>query len=189
MNETPQILDSSPPQFLFLDRDGVINQRLAGDYVKNLEKFVFQKGALEALAILAPLFEKIVVVTNQSGIGRGRMTARQLQEIHLFMKKRIAAAGGRIDRVYHCPHPPDARCDCRKPETGMALQAKKDFPEIVFERSFMVGDSASDIEMGQRLGMKTVLIAGKIEGNARLAAMKIDQRFQSLLEFAVFFDK
>lgn len=182
--ERTHALKFSNTQTLFLDRDGVINRRLPGDYVKSLEKFVFQKGALEALRILAGLFPKIVVVTNQSGIGRGRMTTAQLLDIHAFMKKRVLAEGGRIDRVYHCPHRPDEGCGCRKPGIGMAREAKKDFPEIEFGQSWMVGDSASDIEMGQKLGMKTVWIDGKTEDRARLEQLKPDFRFASLLEFA-----
>ena len=162
----------------------MINRRLPGDYVRSLEKFVFLPGALEALRILAGRFSKIVVVTNQAGIGKGRMTTAQLIDIHNFMKKRVLAEGGRIDRVYHCPHRPDEGCGCRKPGIGMARVAKKDFPEIVFENSWLVGDSASDIEMGQKLGMKTVWIDGKTEDRARLESCQPDFRFGSLFEFA-----
>lgn len=169
---------------LFLDRDGVINTRTPGDYVKNRAEFVFENGALEALAMLARIFPRIVVVTNQAGVGRGLMTEADLLDVHQFMLEKTAAAGGRIDRAYFCPHRSDAGCDCRKPAPGMAFQAKNDFPEIDFTKSVIVGDSASDMVFGQRLGMTTVLLPGKFEDADALTAMQIDFRFDSLLGFA-----
>lgn len=169
---------------LFLDRDGVINTRTPGDYVKNRAEFVFENGALEALALLAGMFPRIVVVTNQAGVGRGLMTEADLLDVHQFMLEKTVAAGGRIDRAYFCPHRSDAGCDCRKPAPGMAFQAKNDFPEIDFSRSIIVGDSASDMVFGQRLGMTTVLLPGKFEDADALAAMQVDLRFGSLLDFA-----
>lgn len=178
---------SKKNQFLFLDRDGVINTRLPGDYVTTPEAFIFCEGALEALAILAPLFERIVVVTNQAGIGKGLMSMDDLEAIHQKMLHEISASGGRIDRAYCCPNIPADKSNCRKPNTGMGLQALADFPEIVFEQSWMVGDSASDIEFGKRLGMKTALVEGKTEEKERLATLDVDWRGTSLLEFAQFF--
>ena len=94
---------------------------------------------------------------------------------------------GRIDRAYYCPHRSDAGCGCRKPAPGMALQAQADFPDIDFQQAWMVGDSASDIEFGRTLGLRTVLIEGKTEDTARLNALKVDFRFPSLLAFAQWF--
>ncbi|MCC6460980.1 MAG: HAD family hydrolase [Saprospiraceae bacterium] len=169
---------------LFLDRDGVLNERTPGDYVKHPDAFIPTAGVFEALALLNRLFGRIVVVTNQAGVGRGLMTEAQLLAVHQKMLDLTAASGGRIDRAYYCPHRSAAGCGCRKPAPGMALQAQADFPDIDFQQAWMVGDSASDIEFGQRLGMKTALITGKEEETERLAGMAIDLRFDSLLAFA-----
>ncbi|MBK8965373.1 MAG: HAD family hydrolase [Saprospiraceae bacterium] len=175
---------------LFLDRDGVINRRLPGDYVRHPEDFHPVKGALQAIALLAPHFGRIVVVTNQAGIGKGLMDERDLDAVHRKMQALVQAAGGRLDGIYFCPHHPDAGCACRKPATGMALQARSDFPEIDFKNAWMVGDSASDMQLGHSLGMRTVLIDGKFEDAAALASMTVDYRFGSLLDFATrFFEK
>lgn len=172
---------------LFLDRDGVINRRIPGDYVRHPEDFIPAKGALQAIGQLAPYFSRIVVVTNQAGIGKGLMDERDLDAVHRKMQALVYAAGGRLDGIYFCPHRPDAGCACRKPATGMALQARTDFPDIDFKNTWMVGDSASDIQLGHSLGMRTVLIDGKFEDTAALAAMSIDYRFASLLDFATSF--
>ncbi len=172
---------------LFLDRDGVINTRTPGDYVQRRREFVFEKEALEALQILAGIFPKIVVVTNQQGIGKGLMTAAQLADVHQFMLEQVAAAGGRIDGVYHCPHLAASCCGCRKPAVGMGLQAQADFPEIDFSKSWLVGDSASDMVFGKTLGMRTVLVAGKMEEAEALAGLEVDFRVKSLADVPALF--
>ena len=171
---------------LFLDRDGVINVRTIGDYVCHPDAFIPTDGLGEAMPLLAAHFGRIVVVTNQAGIGRGLMSEQDLAAVHEKMFEIVEAAGGRIDRAYFCPHAKDAGCRCRKPATGMAWLALADFPDIDFENAWLVGDSASDIEFGQSLGMRTVLIAGKSEEAEQLAKMRIDFRFDSLLAFARF---
>ncbi|TNE66198.1 MAG: HAD family hydrolase [Bacteroidetes bacterium] len=174
---------------LFLDRDGVINRRIPGSYIADPADFVPEPGALEALKHLNNHFGHIVVVTNQAGIGKGLMTEVDLGAVHQKMRALVAAAGGRIDKIYFCPHRPEAGCACRKPGTGMAEQAKADFPDIDFARSWIVGDSASDMRLGQALGMKTVLIAGKFEEAEKLAALEVDHRFDSLLDFAIHLER
>lgn len=143
---------------LFLDRDGVINRRLVDEYVRSWSEFEFEEDVPNAIARLSAVFGRIFVVTNQQGIAKGLMTEKDLQIVHSQMIIEIEKAGGQIDAVYFCPHWAKDNCDCRKPRTGMALQAKQDFPEIDFTQSLMVGDSPSDIEMGAKLGMKTVFI-------------------------------
>jgi len=175
-----------PLPTLFLDRDGVINARTPGDYVRTPDAFVPTEGLGEAMRLLAAHFRRIVVVTNQAGIGRGLMTEQDLAAVHQKMFDIAASAGGRIDRAYHCPHARDAGCRCRKPATGLAWLALADFPDIDFENAWMVGDSASDIEFGQALGMRTALITGKFEELEQLAGMRVDFYFDSLLEFARF---
>ena len=143
---------------LFLDRDGVINHRIVDGYVTNYSQFVFNDGSLAALALLAQHFYPIVVVTNQQGIGKGLMTQTNLQQLHTQMIQAVAAAGGRIDAVYYCPHLANANCTCRKPAIGMALQAQQQFSNIVLADSIMVGDSVSDLLFGRAAGTKTVFV-------------------------------
>jgi D-glycero-D-manno-heptose 1,7-bisphosphate phosphatase len=173
-----------PLPTLFLDRDGVINRRTVGDYVRRPADFIFETNVLNALRLLTGHFGHIVVVTNQAGVGKGLMSGADLAAVHRKMLAAVRRAGGRIDRVYHCPHRPDAGCSCRKPGTGMALQAQADFPDINFENTWMVGDSRSDMQLGQALGMKTILIDGKEEEAKELAALAVDGRFASLWAFA-----
>jgi D-glycero-alpha-D-manno-heptose 1-phosphate guanylyltransferase len=146
---------------LFLDRDGVINEHRPEDYVKNETEFVWINGSKESIRDLSKKFGMILVVTNQQGIGKGMMTEYDLEKIHWKMQSEIEEIGGKIDRVYYCPHLANVQPKCRKPETGMAEQAKADFPEIDFSKSIMIGDSSSDIEFGSRLGMMTVKVGNE----------------------------
>lgn len=143
---------------LFLDRDGVINKRLIDDYVKNIDEFEFLPGVREAIAKFSGIFGRIFVVTNQRGIARKLMTEQDLLSVNNFMISNLKKTGGKIDKVYFCPHNRHENCGCRKPAIGMALKAKEDFPAISFEKSIMVGDSLSDIEFGKNAGMLTVHI-------------------------------
>jgi len=146
---------------LFLDRDGVINEKLEGDYVKRVEEFRFIAGAKEAIAKFTSIFKRIVIVTNQQGIGKGLMTVEDLEAVHGMMLKEIEAAGGRIDAIYYCPELAEKNATCRKPNIGMVESAKEKFPEIEFKKSIMVGDSLSDLEMGKRATMTTVYISAE----------------------------
>ena len=169
---------------LFLDRDGVINVRIPGDYVRHPDQFIPAEGLEEAMPMLSAVFSRIFVVTNQAGIGKGLMTEDDLALVHQKMTGIIGRSGGRIDRIYHCPHARDAGCRCRKPATGMGWKALAEYQEIEFGDAWMVGDSVSDIGFGASLGMRTVLIAGKTEEAGGLAGLKVDFRFDSLLQFA-----
>ncbi|MEE4177244.1 MAG: HAD-IIIA family hydrolase [Bacteroides sp.] len=168
---------------LFLDRDGVLNRRLEGDYVKRKEDFEWQEGVLESLAWLSGVFGTIVVVTNQQGIGKGLMTEKELEQIHHKMLNDLKQAGGRIDKVYFCPDLENSGSFNRKPMVGMGLQARRDFPEINFRQSVMVGDTLSDMRFGKRLKMKTVLISEDLT-MARQHHFLIDLRFSSLKDFS-----
>ena len=146
---------------LFLDRDGVINKKIPNDYVKEVNEFHFLPGVLESIKVFNAIFNRIIVVTNQQGIDKERMTHEDLEVVHNHMLDIIEKTGGHIDQVYYCPHLAVYDPLCRKPNPGMALQAQKDFPEIDFKKSIMVGDSESDVVFGNNLGMKTVYIASK----------------------------
>lgn len=146
-----------PYDALLLDRDGVINVLRPGDYVKTIDEFVFCDGALEALRLLDPLFRRIVIVSNQRGVGRGLMSEADLEAIHAWMCGRIRDAGGRIDRIYVCTATDDAN-PRRKPNTGMIDEVRADFPDIDPRRSFLVGDSDSDLLLAARAGIPAVQI-------------------------------
>ena len=143
---------------LFLDRDGVINKKIPNDYVKSWEEFEFLPDTLTALRYIGNFFGTVVIVTNQQGIGKELMTKKDIADIHQKMMIDIKAAGGRIDEIYYCPDLAEDKTPCRKPEIGMALWAKRDFPQIDFSKSIMVGDSPSDLKFGLNLGMKSFLV-------------------------------
>jgi histidinol-phosphate phosphatase family protein len=181
MSSSP--INVNPEWSLFLDRDGVINERIPGDYVKNCSQLVLLPGVVEAMKIFSELFGHIFVVTNQQGIGKGLMTEGELTVIHNFMTAEIKKGGGRIDRIYHCPHLESAHYHTRKPAPGMALQAKKEFPTVRFNHSIMVGDSISDMLFGKNLGMTTVFISDNLK-QCRENFKIIDYRFPALYDFA-----
>lgn len=151
-------MESGNHSALFLDRDGVINHRLIGQYVTAWNQFEFLPGVTEAIAILKNYYRRIFIVTNQQGIGKGLMTDEDLETIHRNMLEQIHAAGGQIDKVYYCPDLAGSGSLRRKPLPGMALEAATDFPDIDLKKSVMVGDTESDIAFGEKAGMQTVLI-------------------------------
>lgn len=165
---------------LFLDRDGVINKKLENDYVKHWIEFEFIDGSVDALKFLSSIFGKIVVVTNQQGIGKRLYRAEDLELIHKNMLYEIQFYGGRIDKVYFSPYLASEKHPTRKPGIGMALQAKKDFPEIDFSKSLVIGDSMSDMEFGRNAGMKTIYISPEDKTDPR-----IDLNYRSLNDFMI----
>lgn len=167
---------------LFLDRDGVINVENIGSYITEWNDFKFCDGALEALKYLSEIFGNIVVVSNQRGVGRGIMTLDNLKIISANMSENIANSGGRIDKVYACTAVLDTDHN-RKPNSGMALQAKEDFNQIDFKKSVMVGNSLTDMEFGKKLKMHTVFLTTKHEPFT-LPHDLIDEQYNSLLCWA-----
>ena len=163
---------------LFLDRDGVINVRLIDDYVKHTGEFEFLPGVLEALKIFSEKFARVIIITNQQGVGKGLMTMKDVDEVHAFMNKEIESRKGRIDAIYVCPQLKSDPDNFRKPSPKMAYMAQHDFPEIDLEKSIMIGDSNSDIEFGRNAGLYTILI-----GDDPVKTGPHDH-FGSLLEFA-----
>lgn len=141
---------------LFLDRDGVINVRNFEGYITSVADFVFLPHALEGIAKLSDLFGRIIVVTNQQGVGKKIMSMRNLSEIHGYMTTEIQEKGGRIDEIMVATNLKGAENDRRKPLTVMGEEAKEKFPEIDFSKAIMVGDTDSDIRFGMNLGMYTV---------------------------------
>lgn len=169
---------------LFLDRDGVINKRIVGGYITNWEEFEFLPGVLEAVSIFSRYFKYIFIVTNQQGIGKGLMDLDDVNSIHTKMAKYLQENGGRIDAIYFCPDLATKNDNCRKPRISMAEKAKKNFPDIDFRKSVMVGDSVSDIKFGNNAGMKTVL-----HQSEEKITIDADLTVSSLLEFAEMLNK
>lgn len=146
----------APRPAVFLDRDGVIIEH-RDDYVKSLAEVVFVPGALDALARLARHDTLIVIATNQSAIGRGLLTRHAADAINAHVCEQIAAAGGRVDAVYVCPHQPEDNCACRKPAPGMLLDAARDLG-IDLGASAMIGDALTDVLAAQAAGVRPVLV-------------------------------
>ena len=147
---------------VFLDRDGVINVNRE-DHVKCWDEFVWLPGTLEALRLLTSLPAKVMIVTNQSVVGRGIIPLAQLDAIHRRMLGDIHASGGRIDRLYVCPHAPGDGCTCRKPKPGLLHQAQQEFC-LDMAASIMIGDRASDIAAGRAAGCRTIRVGSVRDG-------------------------
>ena len=141
---------------IFLDRDGVINKN-RDDYVKSTKELeIFSNIGKEILKLKMKGFF-IIVITNQSVINRKIITIRELEEIHSTIQKFLIKSKTSIDKFYFCPHRPDENCDCRKPKPGLILQAINEF-SIDASKSWMVGDSKTDIQAGEKAGCKTILL-------------------------------
>lgn len=164
---------------LFLDRDGVINQRNFEGYIEKPEDFFFEEGAEQAIALFNKLFQYVFVVTNQQGVGKGIMTERNLLEVHTYMSKSLEKEGAFINNIYYSTDLKSKVGNTRKPNPAMALQAKEAYGGIDFSKSIMVGDTDGDIRFGKNLGMTTVLIKSK-----EIVSEKADFEFNSLLELA-----
>jgi histidinol-phosphate phosphatase family protein len=165
---------------LFLDRDGVINKKLDNDYVKHWVEFEFIEGVVQNFKTLNDTFGRIVVVTNQQGIGKGVYRVEDLELIHKNMQYELDYFKGKIDKIYFSPYLEKENHPTRKPGIGMALQAQKDFPEIDFAKSIIVGDSMSDMAFGKNAGMKTVYISEQEKKHEN-----IDFQFSALQYFCL----
>lgn len=128
----------------FFDRDGVINEDK--NYVHSIENFVFCDGIFKLLELAKQKNYLLLVVTNQSGIGRGLYTQEDLESLHKYMQQElIKKLGFGFDRIYFCPHSPELNCECRKPKIGMINQALSEF-DIDLARSFLIGDKITDMQ-------------------------------------------
>ncbi|WP_206997395.1 D-glycero-beta-D-manno-heptose 1,7-bisphosphate 7-phosphatase [Trinickia mobilis] len=158
---------SASKKLVILDRDGVINVD-SDAFIKSPDEWVAIPGSLEAIARLNQHGYRVAVATNQSGIGRGLFDMAALNAMHVKMQKTVAAAGGRIDAVFFCPHTADDNCECRKPKPGMLKMIAERY-EIEPEATPVVGDSLRDLQAGAALGFPTHLVlTGK--GKKTLAA-------------------
>ncbi len=159
---------------VFLDRDGIINKDIG--YIDSIEKIIFLKEVPQEIKRLRAEGYKIVIVTNQSGVARGFFTEEKLGEINQEIVRKLKDEGAVIDKVYYCPHLPDALiekyrldCNCRKPKPGLIIKAAEEL-NLDLSKSFIIGDSERDIEAGKRAGCKAVLIQGrgsKVKGSKK----------------------
>ena len=143
---------------LFLDRDGVINLKLDGEYVKNIDQFEFISGVKTSISKLSKIFKRILIVTNQQGIAKRIMSDKDLDALHEHMLLELEKNGGVIDKIYYCPHLSSENCSCRKPNPGMIQQALIDFPDIKLAHSYLIGDSDTDILAGNKMGLISIKV-------------------------------
>ena len=139
--------------FLFFDRDDTLIFDVP--YLREPARVILTPGAASALKTLREAGFHLVLVTNQSGLARGKVTQRELDDVHTRLCGLLAAEGAWLDRIYYCPHGPWEHCECRKPATGMLRQACQDFA-VDLSRSAVIGDKPSDMEMGRAFGLATI---------------------------------
>lgn len=166
---------------VFLDRDGTLNEHV--EYLHEVSKFKLVPGVLDAMRRIKAKGFRLVVVTNQPGIGIGYFTREQFFEVNREFLRACDKAGIGIDRVYYCPHNKADNCDCRKPKTGMLTRAAKDL-NLDISKSFMVGDMSSDIKAGKDMGCRTVLVKTGLAGKDKLFDLKPDFEAASLVQAA-----
>lgn len=147
-------------KLIILDRDGVINKE-SRNFIKNPAEWLPIPGSLEAIAKLNHAGYTVVITTNQSGVGRGYFDLNMLDQIHNKLHTELAKFGGKIDKIYFCPHLPDANCNCRKPKTGMFEQIEADYDVKLQQlQPWYIGDSLRDLQLGLAMGCKFCLITG-----------------------------
>lgn len=189
VTEQPNTTIGNAIQTVFLDRDGVINQKAPeGEYIRRAEDLKLLPGAAAAIARLNRAGMRVVVVTNQRGVALGLYSKEDVLAIEATLEKMLASEGARLDGFYFCPHEEET-CNCRKPLPGLFEQAQIDSPEIDPASSMMIGDSLSDIEFGRNLGMRTIFIEGPAEQQrpgAERARELADIRARSLAEAVEF---
>lgn len=163
----------APWDIVFLDRDGTLNERLAG-YVDDPGRLVLLPGAADAVAALNRRGCRVVLVTNQRGLATGALTWPQWHAVTRRMHTLLAAAGGRIDHIEMCPHE-TGTCECRKPAPGLFLAALEAAPWAQVQRCAMVGDMPADTAPAQALGMTTVLLGADASTLAEAVEMLLDR--------------
>ncbi len=140
---------------VFLDRDGTINHEV--QYLHDPAKLRLTRGAARAIRLLNEAQMLVIVVTNQSGIGRGYYSLQAMEAVHRELTRRLSDRGAHLDAIYYCPHLPTAGCECRKPRPGLLLRAAVEWG-LELSRCTAVGDKVSDLEAGRRAGCRTVLV-------------------------------
>lgn len=175
-------------KLVVLDRDGVINEDSA-DFIKSADEWKPLPLSIEAIALLNQHDYKVVIATNQSGLARGLFSMAELDEMHLKMHALLQQVGGKVEKIYFCPHGPDAHCLCRKPKPGLLHQIEADFG-VSLNQVPMVGDSLRDLEAGMMVGCTPVLVkTGKGQKTLANGLPSDTLVFENLMEFAKYFTK
>jgi len=141
---------------VFLDRDGVINKKRI-DHVKSVDEFKIFSNVGDAIKLLKDKGYLVIVITNQSVIGRNIISEKKLDEIHIELKNYLKQSNTYVDSIYYCPHIPEQNCDCRKPKPGLLIKASNDFG-IDLEKSYFIGDSVSDLNAAKEAKCKGILL-------------------------------
>jgi D-glycero-D-manno-heptose 1,7-bisphosphate phosphatase len=157
---------------IFLDRDGVLIENRS-DYVRGWSQVKIIPEAIRALSLEPIKKYKVVIVTNQSVVGRGLILLETAQEINQQLINLIRDHGGQIDGVYMCPHQPEDGCSCRKPLPGLLLQAAKDL-SLDLQRSWMIGDAWSDVQAGEAAGMRGTILLKTGRGSEQLLQHRLE---------------
>jgi len=140
---------------VFLDRDGTVTEEVG--YLNHVSRFRLLAGVGEAIGRLNQASVPVIVVTNQSGVGRGYFPEQLVRDVHERLKMELLKVGARLDAVYYCPHVSADECNCRKPRTGMLEQAAREL-RLDLKSSFVVGDRHSDVELAHRVGARSILV-------------------------------
>ena len=140
---------------IFLDRDGTINKEYP--YISSVDQIKIPRPSIKGLSLLKSLGFKLFIVTNQSGVARGYFTLEKLHEIHEHLQKTLTQKGISLDEILFCPHHPDEKCTCRKPN-GALIEKVQEKYQLNIRRSYMIGDNTCDVELGQKMGLKTILV-------------------------------
>ena len=141
---------------VFLDRDGVINEK-RNDHVKSINEFKIFSGVGNAIKLLRNKGYLVIIITNQSAIGRKIISEKKLDEIHTELKNYLNQHDAYVDSIYYCPHTPEENCNCRKPKPGLLIKATSDF-DIDLEKSYFIGDSESDLNAAKEARCKGILL-------------------------------
>jgi len=169
---------------VFLDRDGVINEDKG--YLYRIEDFEFIPEVFDSLLKLQKLNYKLIIITNQSGIGRGYYTLEDFNKLNDYMLRVLGDRGIKIDKVYFCPHSPNENCECRKPKTKFIYSAVKEF-DLDLSKCWIIGDKPSDIEMGKNCGCKALLIDSKyVKESYDLKFMDLESAVSHIIESSNF---
>jgi D-glycero-D-manno-heptose 1,7-bisphosphate phosphatase len=148
--------------FIILDRDGVINFD-SDFYIKSPDEWLPIPGSLEAIAQFNRAGYQVIVATNQSGIARGLYDHATLEQIHEKFIQMLTVAGGEVTEIFFCPHHPDEKCSCRKPQTGLLEQIQQKYP-VNFAETYFIGDSLTDMQVAQNVGCIPLLV---LTGNGK----------------------
>ncbi len=164
MGNDGEVAEGSPLKkpAVFIDRDGTINEQMG--YINHISRFVLLPGSAEAIKLLNDHGYLVIIVSNQSGIGRGYFPMELVNKVHAHMKALLERDNARVDGIFFCPHYPKGKlseystaCECRKPKTGLIKMACRDF-DIDMANSYVIGDRCTDIELARNAGLKGILV-------------------------------